>query len=296
MSNWDLFHADKLEVERNVSSSQLRERASQGELREDDLVRSAGTADAWRRLGDMPGMFDAPASPGAFPGSTATSKPIPSAVILDDLNMPETRAAGPEPALTSILGQDRADLHTQMPGTTRAGDSDLALPVTTEESLNDEPDHLAEDAEAADFTFASRGGREKEEDLDLAAMVDVAFQLILFFLVTASTVYFKSVEIPPPDPEKAKSAQQAVARTVQDLQNDNILVEIDSHGQFLLDHSPVALENLSQQMRALRESTGRTAMLLMADRATPHKFVVQALDAANEISLSIKIGRASAAE
>src|SRR5262249_12587015 len=152
------------------------------------------------------------------------------------------------------------------------------------------------DAEAADFTFAARGGREKEEDLDLAAMVDVAFQLILFFLVTASTVFFKSVEIPPPDPEKAKASQQAVARTIEDLQNDNILVEIDSHGQFLIDHSPVPPDSLAAQMRSIRESSGRTAMLLMADKATPHKFVVQALDAANEISLAIKIGRASAAE
>ena len=32
-------------------------------------------------------------------------------------------------------------------------------------------------------------------------MVDVAFQLVLFFLVTATTVLYKSLEVPKPNPE-----------------------------------------------------------------------------------------------
>ena len=64
----------------------------------------------------------------------------------------------------------------------------------------DEPDPLEEDEEAAAFTL-SRGDPEKVEELDLAAMVDVAFQLVLFFLVTATTVLYKSLEVPKPNPE-----------------------------------------------------------------------------------------------
>ena len=41
------------------------------------------------------------------------------------------------------------------------------------------------------------------EELDLAPMVDVAFQLVLFFMVTATTVLYKTLEIPKPTPENA---------------------------------------------------------------------------------------------
>jgi biopolymer transport protein ExbD len=288
MPNWDVFHSDQLQVERDLTTPQVHAKVAQGEIHEDDLVRTAGSSDPWRRIGDIPSLFKAPPSPQQPPASS-----IPTAILLDDLNEDRAPSVGPTPVVREVVADDRADLRGQL-GDRRPGDSDLALPVMPEEEPEPEYDPLAEDAEAADFTFSARGGKEIEEDLDLAAMVDVAFQLILFFLVTASTVMFKSVEIPPPDPEKAKGAKQAVSRTIQDLQNDHILVEIDARGQYLVDHSPVSAENLANQMRSIREQSGRTSMLLMADRATPHKFVVQALDAANEISLSIKIGRASA--
>ena len=37
-------------------------------------------------------------------------------------------------------------------------------------------------------------------------MVDVAFQLVLFFLVTATTVLYKSLEVPKPNPESPAAA------------------------------------------------------------------------------------------
>jgi hypothetical protein len=56
--------------------------------------------------------------------------------------------------------------------------SRIALPVVAatardESALEDEFDPLKEDEEAAEFTL-SRGGPKKVEELDLAAMVDVA--------------------------------------------------------------------------------------------------------------------------
>lgn len=293
MPNWDVFHSDRLEVERNLDTEQVRNAITQGTIREDDMARLAGTEDPWRRIGDMVALLPPKTTP---PAPAAPKTKVPTSVLLDDLSKPPAVPAGTIPSAGAVIADDRADMRAQTASAPRPGDSDLALPVYQEEPEEAAYDPLAEDAEAADFTFSARGGREKEEDLDLAAMVDVAFQLILFFLVTASTVFFKSVEIPPPDPEKSKAGQQAISRSIEDLQNENILVEIDARGQFLLDHEPIPADALAGKMRAIRESTGRNAMLLMADRATPHKYVVQALDAANEISIAIKVGRASDSE
>ncbi len=164
------------------------------------------------------------------------------------------------------------------------------------ETEPDEVDPLEEDEEAAEFTL-SRDGPETVEELDLAAMVDVAFQLVLFFLVTATTVLYKSLEVPKPNPESTAAATQAQAHTLTDLKNSFILVEIDPAGAIKIDREPVAatLPALAERLRSAREATGRKMMLLSASATTPHKHAVLAYDAANEIGLGIAIARPTAA-
>jgi biopolymer transport protein ExbD len=146
----------------------------------------------------------------------------------------------------------------------------------------------------AEFTLA-RGATGRVEELDLAAMVDVAFQLVLFFLVTATTVLFKTLEVPRPSPDHPPAAAaQGQDRTLDDLQRDFILVEIDPQGAIRVDHEPVAADALIERLRRARQDTARTAMLLSADFATPHRNAVRAYDAANEIGLRIAIARPAA--
>jgi biopolymer transport protein ExbD len=158
----------------------------------------------------------------------------------------------------------------------------------------EEYDPLEEDEAVAEFTL-SRGSAGKVEELDLAAMVDVAFQLVLFFLVTATTVLYKTLEVPKPNPESSATAPAAQGRskTLDDLKDDFILVEIDPVGAVKIDRDPVpALLNvLVERLRSERERTGRKAMLLSADFSTPHKSAVLAYDAANEIGMGIAIAR-----
>ena len=162
---------------------------------------------------------------------------------------------------------------------------------------DEEFDPQEEDEAAAEFTL-SRGSAETVEELDLAAMVDVAFQLVLFFLVTATTVLYKTLEVPRPNPESnpAAAAAQGQSKTLDDLKDDYILVEIDPAGAVKIDHEPVPAEMpaLVERLRALRERTGRKAMLLSADFSTPHRSAVLAYDAANEIGLGIAIARPEA--
>ncbi len=63
-----------------------------------------------------------------------------------------------------------------------------------------------------------------------------------------------------------------------------------------IDHEPVAadLNALAERLRTAREKTGRKAMLLSADYATPHRHAVLAYDAANEIGMGIAIAKPSA--
>ena len=43
LASWDVFHADRLELERGLSTAAVRAALADGDLRDDDLVRPAGT-------------------------------------------------------------------------------------------------------------------------------------------------------------------------------------------------------------------------------------------------------------
>ena len=193
----------------------------------------------------------------------------------------------------------RFDLDPESLAGSRQG-SRLALPADAEEDVDwiaeveeDGPDPLEEDEAAAEFTL-SRNAPETVEELDLAAMVDVAFQLVLFFLVTATTVLYKTLDVPKPNPDAPPGAvSQGQGKSLDDLARDYILVEIDPQGTVKVDHEPAPsdMAGLAERLRQVRTASGRTKMLLSADAATLHKSAVAAYDAANEIGLGIAIAR-----
>jgi biopolymer transport protein ExbD len=307
---WDVFHSDRLEIERGLSTAEVRAALARGELHEDDLIRPAGTSTPWARLADNPPLgepepgtiAEAVSWPAPQPGEVESE--IEDAIIADDED-------DEEPFPASIGPYDEGEYDVVTPRGKAAGEPyseyDLNLReresrgasntevVTWDDGLDEEEyDPQEEDEAAAEFTLAKGSTGRVEENLDLAAMVDVAFQLVLFFLVTATTVLYKSLEVPKPNPEtNPTAAAQGRAKTMDDLKSDFILVEIDPAGAVKIDREPVAAEMpaLVERLRAQREQTQRNAMLLSADFSTPHRSAVLAYDAANEIGLGIAIAR-----
>ncbi len=394
MANWDVFHSDRLEVERGLEPAAIRRAFKRGELGDDDLVRPAGTAVAWTRLADMPELTQpAPASAElgqTAPVSTPVPVPVPQAaagppplsdyevesddfgpagsdspatsrapdfaqlgadsdvafpVINDQSRAPEPPERGPkatepeppggwlwaeeveeddddfgeedkqagasggleilddegdpaiptalvddedDPAIpTALLDDDDADVDLS------AQPSRVALPVIDARGWDDIPDG-PEEEEEGDLSL-SRSGPATVEELDLAPMVDVAFQLVLFFMVTATTVLYKTLEIPKPSQEQAPTAV-AQGRSLDDLQEDNVLVEVDGTGGVKIDREPVgnSMEAIVERLRTARDKTGRKSMLLSADYATKHRHCVLVIDAAHEIGMNIVIAKPNA--
>jgi len=408
MASWDVFHADRLELQRGLDEAAIRLAFARAELRDDDLVRPAGSALAWARLADFPELT-APPEP-AKPPETVQEAPLArpksgtrSALAPSDLEElqpsieevippPKThertllpnpssssdvtfpvieirgKRAGPADQGLAVTGaqasgwvwadedesSDEGDEDDQKRDAASTEESDLEI-LADEAELDDlpkssqrpapapapptrqsssttsplerweagpddldwnarrdtEPSHVAltvarapnreseltaaEPTEQPEAVFSlSRSATEKIEELDLAPMVDVAFNLVLFFMVTATTVLYKTLEIPKPSGEAPASAvAQGRPRSLDDLKKDYILVEIDESGRMKLDREPVepTMSTLVESLRKARERTGRTAMLLSADFATPHRNSVLAYDAANEIGLGIAIAR-----
>ena len=386
MASWDVFHGERLELERGLSTGAIRVALARGELVDDDLVRPAGTTAAWARLADMPELLEPAETPSESPPlapsaierppapldgersdfevqaeSSGASPVVPAAPVLetpqqfrlldeDDVSFPviadapadskywtggaATPSDSPPPvewnwaivddddpdqeeddedfdgpiARVNALGaddleilDDETDVGHDMPVAAIKDPEDVsqssrvALPVVTARGWDD-TDSAADEDDEVDFSL-SRSGPATVEELDLAPMVDVAFQLVLFFMVTATTVLYKTLEIPKPSPEQAPSAvTQGRSRTLDDLKDDYILVEIDASGAMKMDREPITadMNTLVERLRRSRELTHRKAMLLSADFATPHRSAVLAYDAANEIGLGIVIARPAA--
>jgi biopolymer transport protein ExbD len=417
MSSWDIFHADRLELQRGQTTQAIRAALARGDLRDDDLVRPAGTTIPWARIADIPDLLTSATEPVLKPGPTelkaSAQAPTPedrfpdfeeiqavleevtpppkthhptelpgsstSDVAFPILEEPETgplRAPNtPEPQVSSpawvwaedddeendedeenggldenqedieILADDALDEHgTGSGGATKrlagtqpavpgrsieahsrrvesqaaagphdgwepsSDDRDLdvvegsrtshvALPVVQSRDRDSHVMADEADEQPEDVFSLSRSATQRIEELDLAPMVDVAFQLVLFFMVTATTVLYKTLEIPKPSADApAGAVAQGRSRSLDDLKEDYVLVEIDDRGAMKLDRQPIepVRETLVENLRRAREKTGRKAMLLSADSATLHRHAVLAYDAAHEIGLSIAIAKPQA--
>ncbi len=325
MDVWDVFHSSRLEVERGLTTAQVRAALSRGDLNEDDLIRPAGTTVPWARLSEMPALLipePEPAPPVPERVETPRIEHEQEFEVIRDLEQlrssyfeenepvpfepPRPFAADGDdddveakPAFPDAIVDDEDEEHLSDEFSfvrDVESRSQLAIPVVAAEDWDgdEEFDPQDEDEAAAEFTL-SRGAADRVEELDLAAMVDVAFQLVLFFLVTATTVLYKSLEVPKPNPESPANAaaQQGKSRGMDDLMNTYIVVEIDPSGTMKIDREPVAAEMSAviERLRKAREETHRKAMLLSADYATQHRNAVLAYDAANEIGLGIAIAR-----
>src|SRR5262249_58823516 len=85
LASWDVFHAERLELERGLSTAAVRAALAAGQLREDDLIRPAGTTAAWAPLADLSELLapvadsdpPAPAPVAAAPGP-APPAPAPA--------------------------------------------------------------------------------------------------------------------------------------------------------------------------------------------------------------------------
>ena len=84
LAHWDVFHADRLEVERSLSTEAVRAALARGDLRDDDLIRPAGTTIPWARLADLPALVEpAPGPPSPRPSRGRRRRP--SASSAEDL-------------------------------------------------------------------------------------------------------------------------------------------------------------------------------------------------------------------
>jgi len=318
---WDVFESESLSVRRDQSQEAVKAALADGTLTLDDLARPAGTATPWKRLGDVVTEWVVSTTNSSVSQSPATAEEdlelVDPSIEIDmdsSVQLPLKKPVEAKPELAKEPEksfQPNTEMQAMEWLTGNGGqagvlptviDTDAPVEKWLEPSILLEPLEpegpelggvVAEDVEEEEFTL-SRSSVEKVEELDLAAMVDVAFQLVLFFMVTASVTLIKSMELPKPmesTKPAAASAPGVGTRNKTEVESDFIVVAITADGEIRVEDEPSTQDQLVERLREARTSTGKTGMILRAENKTKHRTAVAAYDAANAIGLKIAIER-----
>jgi biopolymer transport protein ExbD len=139
-----------------------------------------------------------------------------------------------------------------------------------------------------DPALAFRRTRLVETEMDMTPMVDVTFQLLIFFMITAAFALQKAKEIPKPQSDEPSTE---VVEQIDETQ-DRVVVKIDEFNTYTVvspdgseDEAP-SVQDLYIRLRRAKAgaSAGQviTKLRVEAHGDALHERVVTALDAGNE--------------
>lgn len=118
--------------------------------------------------------------------------------------------------------------------------------------------------------------RRAETGVDVTPLIDIIFQLVLFFMVSTTFVSAPGIEVDLP-----RSSADTVLRD-----NDDLSVMIAEDGAVFVDERPVDSAGLTSALERVAADNPNTLVMLKADRGVSHGRVVAIMDAARSHGLT----------
>lgn len=159
-------------------------------------------------------------------------------------------------------------------------------PLFEEVGQDDEDEHEDED----EHHTPKPKKRFMDDTVDMTAMVDVTFLLLIFFMVTASFAAQKVFETSPPEQESEGGG--ATVSSMEDLEGNSVVLEIDANDQMEIEGQPIAgLYELRETLQA-KMSEDKNELLIQAQYQATHGMVVSVTDVAMDVGMQ-KVRRIS---
>ena len=126
-----------------------------------------------------------------------------------------------------------------------------------------------------EFREQSRAGRRTEAAIDITSLVDIVFQLLIFFVLTTTFVSNPGIEVDLP---RAKS---------QEIRHDTdeIVIALTQRGQIVLHGKAIDLDQLALVFENTAATQKNTMVILQADDKVAHGRVVEVMDLAKDKGL-----------
>ena len=125
------------------------------------------------------------------------------------------------------------------------------------------------------MSFRQGGFRVPKEQvvLDLTPLIDCIFQLLIFFLLTASFITTPNLNV-----ELPKASAKAAASESRDA-----MVVITREGKLQYEKTDITPDQLMGKLKALHKERPDARILIQADRKAYHGIVVKVMDIAKSI-------------
>jgi biopolymer transport protein ExbD len=126
-----------------------------------------------------------------------------------------------------------------------------------------------------------------EDLIDMTAMVDIVFFLLIFFLVTSMNALDSTIPLPAPTPQAGSSGGAGSTPTSVDGEDSSITVNIDRNDTIRIDGVEVTGQrDLLFKLRDLKNGPGRPEKLLVVGSSdASHGVAVMVLDAGHEVGM-----------
>ncbi len=112
--------------------------------------------------------------------------------------------------------------------------------------------------------------RKSRLSMDLAPLIDVVFQLLVFFMLTSS---FANPAMKLVLPQASAAGQ---------MEQEDIVITIDRDGQVFLNDRKMALESLRPELQKLLAAREDQSVHVKGDQQMPYKFFIQVMDLAKQ--------------
>ena len=120
--------------------------------------------------------------------------------------------------------------------------------------------------------------RARRDDMvvDVTPLIDIIFQLVLFFMVSTTFVTAPGIEVDLP-----RSSSDTILRDKDDLS-----IWVSDDGAVYVDDQPVDFKGLRHALSVAAQKNPATLIVLKADRQVDHGRVVAIMDAARGYGLT----------
>jgi biopolymer transport protein ExbD len=123
--------------------------------------------------------------------------------------------------------------------------------------------------------MAGKTHRREQEKPDLTPMIDIVFQLLIFFMVTAVFAVTPGLDIKLPEAEEAQAPEK-----------ENLFIVVDQDGNMKLNHQTVTFANLKDKLQEKRQLLDNTTMIIIqGDERATHGQIVQIMDIARQVGV-----------
>ncbi|WP_420383906.1 ExbD/TolR family protein [Novosphingobium sp.] len=122
------------------------------------------------------------------------------------------------------------------------------------------------------------GGRKAYDDINITPMLDLAYVLlVIFILMATASVQGVKVDLP-----KASSAKSLVQPKI-------VAITVNNQGQIFMDAFPVTISDLETRLRNAKATNPDVPIVLKGDQASQYGKIMEVLDLCRQLELN-KVG------